>query len=380
MQFFFFLATLSFIFQWGESTSTCQNANLRVVSSAKGPTVCMSLNEYQKQTVGVNATKGEKGERGVDGQKGESGGTIEGGLHTNGSCSCYCIKPCPISSSNVVSLNVGGTVFMTTVETLTQDPRSILATMVANNQSEPDGTYFFDRDPTHFRYILNYLRTGLLYDDQPDTDLARKELLFEARYYNVSAMVRLFNPFKDSAVLPYDSQYQNVMMSWLQEDGISSDWNLIYRGTRDGFAASSFHTFCDNKGPTITLIKSVGDCIFGGYSDVSWTSRGAYIESTDAFLFAFVSNGLGTTPFRGRVFQNAGNAMYDNSGYGPTFGGGFDLYIASDSNSNTNSYMNWGNTYELPDGYTHGGSGQTWICGYNFQTIEIEVFALASSN
>ena len=268
---------------------------------------------------------------------------------------------------------------MTTIETISRDPDSILATMVANNQSEPDGSYFFDRDPTHFRYILNYMRMGL--PNRPDTYLARRELLLEARYYNVSAIVRLLNqPFGESMILPYDSQYQSVMLSWLQEDGISSDWKLIYRGTRDGFGALSFHAFCDNKGPTITLIKSVGDCIFGGYSDFSWTSRNDYIQSTDAFLFAFVSSGLGTTPFRGRVFQNAGNAMYDNSGYGPSFGGGHDLHIASDSNSNTNSYINWGHAYELPDGYTYSGNGRTWICGANFQTIEIEVFALASSN
>ncbi|XP_065837467.1 uncharacterized protein [Oscarella lobularis] len=371
MQFLFFLATVSLLFEWGESTNTCQNALLRVVSSAEGPTVCMSLNEYQKRSGGVNATKGEKGEKGADGQKGESGGATEG-LHAF-------IKPCP--SSNAISLNIGGRVFMTTIETITRDPYSILATAVMNNQSEPDGSYFFDRDFTYFRYILNYLRTGILYRDRPDTDLAKREFLLEAQYYNVSAIFGLFNPFKDSAILPYDSQYQTVMMSWLQEDGAYSvNWKLIYRGTRDGFAASSFHSLCNNKGPTITLIRSVGDCIFGGYSDVSWSSRGNYIQSTDAFLFAFVSNGLGTTPFRGRVFQNAGNAIYDYNLYGPTFGAGHDLHIASDSNSNSNSYMEWGNTYELPDGYTHGGNGRTWICGRNFQTIEIEVFALASSN
>ena len=271
--------------------------------------------------------------------------------------------------------------FMTTIETITRDPYSILATAVMNNQSEPDGSYFFDRDFTYFRYILNYLRTGILYRDRPDTDLAKREFLLEAQYYNVSAIFGLFNPFKDSAILPYDSQYQTVMMSWLQEDGAYSvNWKLIYRGTRDGFAASSFHTLCDNKGPTITLIKSVGDCIFGGYSDVSWSSSGASFPSTDAFLFAFVSNGLGTTPFRGRVLQNSGSAIYDHVGYGPTFGGGYDLRIVSNSNSNTLSHLNWGHTYELPDGYTYTGNGRTWICGYNFQTIEIEVFALASSN
>ena len=172
---------------------------------------------------------------------------------------------------------------MTTIETLTRDPDSILATTVMNSQSEPDGSYFFDRDPTHFRYILNYLRTGIL--NGPNTDLAKWELLLEAKYYNVSAIVRFFGPFRDSAILPHNSslRYENVMMSWLREARVSPvDWKLIYRGTRDGFAASTFHSLCDDKGPTITLIKSVGDCIFGGYSDVSWSS-GGYIPSTDAF-------------------------------------------------------------------------------------------------
>ena len=269
--------------------------------------------------------------------------------------------------------------FMTTIETLTRDPDSILATAVANNQSEPDGSYFFDRDSTHFRYILNYLRTGILNRDQPDTDLAKWELLLEAKYYNVSAIVRLLSrPFDESTILPYDSQNVLTLVSWLQEAGISATWKLIYRGTRDGFDASSFHRLCDYKGPTVTLIKSVGDCVFGGYSYVSWDSSSGYTESPNAFLFVFVSTGLGTTPFRGSIFQNSGHAIFAHSGYGPTFGSGHDLFIGSNSNSNADSYINWGGTYELPGGYTHGGNGRTWICGYRFQTTEIEVFALAS--
>ena len=37
----------------------------------------------------------------------------------------------------------------------------------------------------------------------------------------------------------------------------------------DGWAASTFHSNCDGKGPTVTIIQ-VGSYIFGGYTDVSW--------------------------------------------------------------------------------------------------------------
>ena len=39
----------------------------------------------------------------------------------------------------------------------------------------------------------------------------------------------------------------------------------------DGSSASTFHSNCDGKGPTVTIIKS-GSYIFGGYTDVSWHS------------------------------------------------------------------------------------------------------------
>ena len=37
----------------------------------------------------------------------------------------------------------------------------------------------------------------------------------------------------------------------------------------DGWAASTFHSICDGKGPTVTIVQ-VGRYIFGGYTDKSW--------------------------------------------------------------------------------------------------------------
>ena len=38
-----------------------------------------------------------------------------------------------------------------------------------------------------------------------------------------------------------------------------------------GYSAKSFHEYCDNKGPTLMVVKSSGGWIFGGYTTESWS-------------------------------------------------------------------------------------------------------------
>ena len=52
----------------------------------------------------------------------------------------------------------------------------------------------------------------------------------------------------------------------------------------DGWAASTFHSNCDGKGPTVTIIK-VGSYIFGGYTDVSWSSSKYHFMAACISLF-----------------------------------------------------------------------------------------------
>ena len=69
-------------------------------------------------------------------------------------------------------------------------------------------------------------------------------------------------------------------------------------------------------------------------------------------------------------------ATYSCSGYGPTFGHGWDIYISPEASSNTNSYSNLGDTYNPPSGHRHRSTfAQSFLAGsYNFQPDEIEVF------
>ena len=135
-----------------------------------------------------------------------------------------------------------------------------------------DGSYFIDRDGTHFRCTLNYLRTGQLI--VPKDEITREELLAEAEFYQVEGIIKALKLsfFNDSVILSSDQR--QILVNWLKESWtiINDSVKLLYRASRDGWAASNFHSCCDSKGPTVTVIKS-GNYIFGGYTDQSWDGK-----------------------------------------------------------------------------------------------------------
>ncbi|XP_071090192.1 uncharacterized protein [Haliotis cracherodii] len=92
-----------------------------------------------------------------------------------------------------IKLDIGGHLFTTSLLTLTKDPDSMLAAMFSGRHElkrELDGSFFIDRDGTHFRYILNYLRDGCIKEGiLPQNENLWRELLTEAEYYQLSGLV-----------------------------------------------------------------------------------------------------------------------------------------------------------------------------------------------
>ena len=71
------------------------------------------------------------------------------------------------------------------------------------------------------------------------------------------------------------SKYLGKLISYLDPvvpDAFRSEFVRCWHAKTDGSAASTFHSNCDGKGPTVTIIKS-GSYIFGGYTDLSWKSK-----------------------------------------------------------------------------------------------------------
>ena len=72
-----------------------------------------------------------------------------------------------------------------------------------------------------------------------------------------------------------DIQYDSKLREWLGDD---YKWKLIYRASEHGYKGKSFHEYCDNKGPTLIVIKSSGGWIFGGYTTQSWSGECIYYD------------------------------------------------------------------------------------------------------
>ena len=172
-------------------------------------------------------------------------------------------------------------------------------------------------------------------------------------------------PKFDSTILATSQQNPLLILIGLQ----TKSFSLLWRGTKDGFAASTFHSLCDNKGSTLTVVKTTTGYIQGAYASVSWRSSNSYLTDSSAFVFSLTN--VNNVPMKLAV-TNPGSAVYDYSAYGPVFGA-FDLVICNNANTVSNNNMRPA-AYQLPNGL-FAESGGNWLLGnYLFKVAEIEVF------
>ncbi|KAK4470470.1 hypothetical protein MN116_006022 [Schistosoma mekongi] len=97
----------------------------------------------------------------------------------------------PTRYSAPVHIDVGGTLYTSSLKALTKYPNSILGKMFNGTIPIVLDTmkqhYFIDRDGTLFRHVLNFLRTNKVYLDPNFTEL--DQLVEEANFYGLDEML-----------------------------------------------------------------------------------------------------------------------------------------------------------------------------------------------
>ena len=107
-------------------------------------------------------------------------------------------------------------------------------------------------------------------------------------------------------------------------------FNLIYRASRDGADANSYHKMCDGKTNTISVVQTIKGNKFGGYTETLIENGNLAYKDPNSFIFSLNKH---------KIYENLnkdGNVIRHYKGYGPYFVGGFITFDSQFYNNNNN--------------------------------------------
>ena len=104
------------------------------------------------------------------------------------------------------------------------------------------------------------------------------------------------NIIDNTKILANNIKKQKRITNWIKEKTKTNEvkYELIFRKGENGEEAEDFHKYCDNKGPTLTLIKTNKNYIIGGFTPLNWENDeegiSVYDNSNQTFIFSINSN------------------------------------------------------------------------------------------
>ena len=180
-------------------------------------------------------------------------------------------------------------------------------------------------------------------------------------YNHVKTKENYFDRVFQKCRLLKDEKQVELVEKWISKSKFIK-CKLIYDAKEHGDKVSTFHSLCDNKGATLTIISTNDNKIFGGYLSMSFSENSGWIHDEKAFVFSLNYNekyeSLDTT-----------YTFYGGKDRGPTFGGYnieiFDSFLSIDKNR----YNPYSGTYNFHERYK-GSKDQS------FRVNELQVYQI----
>ena len=140
------------------------------------------------------------------------------------------------------------------------------------------------------------------------------------------------NVLKNSKIIENEEQIK-LLKEWLpytNKDKIKC--KLVYDAKRDGDDVGTYHSLCDNKGATLTIISTNNNIKIGGFLSQSFGGNKGVINDDNAFLFSLNYNEKYPSLKQGYHYQ-------DQKDKGPRFGNTC-IYICDKFLTDKNSFYN----------------------------------------
>ncbi|CAG8506729.1 15802_t:CDS:2 [Acaulospora colombiana] len=201
-------------------------------------------------------------------------------------------------------------------------------------------------------------------DEQLWNDLIQHRLLPDKPVRSIILPARLAYASEPRTSEPFSTilndEHLAEISSWIERKSRTSPamdmFQLILRGSRDGFDPKIFWKNCHGCSNTVTVLKVKGtEEILGGYNPLVWdkTTSGVWMETEKSFVFSLKN--LTQNSIVSRVQKNGSNqavfnaSLVDQNRCGPYFGYALCMYTeASDFTRDKRNYCNqaWSSGYE----------------------------------
>ena len=173
------------------------------------------------------------------------------------------------NDDDIVEINAGGKIIAAKRGTLTQLEVTRFDAICSGRwdkklQRDNDGRIFLDVNPKCFQAIVDYLNELAISSEDSPPQLPH---VAEEYKHDLQHQLYLFRLSDQMPVMPdsniiKDETQATKLNDWLKEDGSDGKLRLLYRSSRDGRSDNTFHSKCDDKGCTLTVIEttaSLGD-------------------------------------------------------------------------------------------------------------------------
>jgi len=210
--------------------------------------------------------------------------------------------------------------------------------------------------------MANITKKVSLEFEKEEFDLQKSFILMSKRIKDMENEIEELRDFKLSIVGSPDFHMSRIVKKESELDfvkeTIKENLNLnktieeikfvpLFSTSREGDLASQFHSKCNGKSNSLVLVKTKTGKRFGGFTSLHWSyTSNNYANDSKAFVFSLDNKEC-------YKYNNSGNSIYCHTSYGPTFGGGHDLYLSNgcltknDCYTNQSSYDYNGKNYAL---------------------------------
>ena len=176
------------------------------------------------------------------------------------------------------------------------------------------------------------------------------------------------NDLIKSSIINNDINKQIIITKWIKEKINKNEikYELIFKMSENGSTSKDFHNYCNNKVPTLILIKTNKNRIFWRFTPLNWKNDGSYTYDVSNQTFIFSLNLMKKYDM---INKKKSAIKLNGINYGPNFGD-HDFSLGKnlkEGETYANNYCNYlsNNNLELT-----GGKGDN----EKFATEEFEVY------